>query len=115
MLQYYSQPSTRLNKHGTIMQMAKSMEKDALGQHPVVETVVCRVPCGVTPQTGSLLSGRSAETAISSTTHKVIIRYRKDIKPDMWVMIDGERYDILFVLDPYLRHETLELFCEVHT
>ena len=23
------------------------------------------------------------------------------------------RYDILYVLDPYLRHETLELFCEV--
>ena len=28
-------------------------------------------------------------------------------------MIDGQRYNILYILDPYLQHERLELFCEV--
>ena len=31
----------------------------------------------------------------------------------MWLEIAGETYDILYILDPYLRHETLEIFCEV--
>ena len=69
--------------------------------------------CGVTPQTGSLLTGRPAETVLSRTTHKVTIRYRPGITADMWLEIGGEPYDILYILDPYLRHETLELFCEV--
>jgi len=69
----------------------------------------------VTPQTGSLLSGRAAETTISRTTHKVTIRYRKGLTEDMWLEIEGETYDILYILDPYMRHEWLEIFCEVRT
>ena len=42
------------------------------------------------------------------------IRYRKGVTPDMWMEIQGQRYEILYILDPYLRHETLELFCEVN-
>lgn len=67
----------------------------------------------VIPQTGSLLSGRAAETQLSRTTHKVVIRYRNDIKPDMWLMIGGQRYNILYILDPFLKHVSLEIFCEV--
>lgn len=102
-----------LRVRGALWQMGTAQEKDALGQFPAVPCKVADVWCGVTPQTGSLLTGRPAETQLSRTTHKIIIRYRKDVTPDMWMEIQGQRYTILYILDPYLRHETLELFCEV--
>ena len=67
----------------------------------------------VIPQTGSLLSGRTADTTLSRTTHKIVMRYCKDITPDMWFVYDGIRYNILYIMDPYLDHERLEIFCEV--
>ena len=113
MLIYNWQTSTRLNRQCTIKVKAKSPEKDALGQYPIIDTVVADVWCGVTPQTGTMLSGRQADTILTRTTHKVTIRYRDDIGPEMWLEIDGVRYEILYIMDPYLRHEVLELFCEV--
>ena len=94
-------------------QSAPATKRGARGQFPVVPQKVCDLWCGVVPQTGSLLTGRPAETQLSRTTSKIIIRYRKDVTPDMWMEIQGQRYTILYILDPYLRHETLELFCEV--
>ncbi len=113
MLVHNMQTSTRLNRRAEIKVMGKSYEKDELGQYPIVEQTVAEVWCGVTPQTGSMLSGRQADTILTRTTHKVTIRWRDDIRPEMWLMIDGVRYDILYVLDPYVRHEVLEIFCEV--
>lgn len=102
-----------LRQRAVIKRLVQGTKKDALGQYPAVEEIVAKAWCGVTPQTGSLLAGRPAETQLSRTTHKVTIRYRKGITPDMWLEIAGVRYDILYILDPYLRHESLELFCEV--
>lgn len=113
MLIHNWQTSTRLNRRATIKVMDKASEKDALGQYPIEEKTVCDVWCGVTPQTGSMLSGREADTILTRTTHKVTIRYRDDIGPEMWIEIDGARYEILYIMDPYLRHEVLEIFCEV--
>lgn len=31
----------------------------------------------------------------------------------MWLVISGVRYEILYILDPHLQHERLEIFCEV--
>ena len=69
--------------------------------------------CAVIPQTGSLLKGRAGETELAKTTHKIVIRYRPGVTADMWMEVYGERYDILYVMDPYNDHTTLELFCEV--
>ena len=113
MLVHNMQPSTRLNRRAEIKVRAKAAEKDELGQYPIIEQLVAEVWCGVTPQTGSMLSGRQADTILTRTTHKVTIRYRDDITSDMWMIIDGIRYDILYILDPYVRHEVLEIFCEV--
>lgn len=113
MLKFNSQTSTRLNKVADVMYMGISQTKDELGQYPIVETKLCTIPCGVTPQTGSMLNGRAADTVLTKTTHKVIIRYRADIGPKMWLVIGGVRYDILYIINPYLGNETLELFCEV--
>jgi len=93
--------------------MGPAAEKDELGQYPVEPQTVAEVWCAVVPQTGSLLAGRPAETELARTTHKVIIRYRPGVTPDMWVEVYGIRYDILYVMDPYHDRTTLELFCEV--
>lgn len=113
MLVHNMQTSTRLNRRAEIRVKARSAEKDELGQYPVVEKTIAEVWCGVTPQTGSMLSGRQADTILTRTTHKVTIRWRDDVTPEMWLIIDGTRFDILYISDPYLRHEVLEIFCEV--
>ena len=113
MIPYSDSLSSHLNQRAEIWKNGVSDTKDALGQYPQKDQLVATVWAGVVPQTGSLLSGRAAETQLTRTTHKVIIRYRKDVTADMWLMIGGARYDILYILDPYLRHEWLEIFCEV--
>ena len=112
-MQLYDSLSSRLNQRAEIWKNGISATKDALGQYPQEDQKVAAVWAGVTPQTGSLLSGRTAETQLTRTTHKVMIRYRKDVTADMWLMIGGVRYEILYILDPYLQHERLEIFCEV--
>ena len=113
MLAYFDRLASKLQSKGTIWEMAVAPEKDELGQYPVVPTTVATVWCQVVPQTGSLLNGRAGETQLSRTTHKIVIRYLKGITADMWFEVDGVRYDILYILDPYLKHIQLECFCEV--
>ncbi|MBU7320280.1 phage head closure protein [Paenibacillus oleatilyticus] len=55
------------------------------------------------------VSGRVIETTNNA---KVTIRYREGIRPDMFLMIAGQRYDIRYIEDPYNRHETLTLHTE---
>lgn len=105
--------SSMLQHIAELWHNVESSEMDELGQYPIVPTLIGNVYCAVVPQTGSLLSGRMADTTLSRTTHKIVIRYRADIKPDMWLVIEGQRYDILYILDPYLNKERLEIFCEV--
>lgn len=102
-----------LRQRGTIKVLRETETLDALAQHPAEPETVAQVWCAVIPQTGSLLTGRPAETVLARTTHKIVIRHRRDVTPAMWVEVEGQRYDILYILDPYLDHKTLELFTEV--
>ena len=113
MIAYFDRLSSKLTSKGVIKVMGTGEEKDETGQYPAEEKTVVAVWCQVVPQTGSLLTGRPGETVLARTTHKIVMRYRKDITPDMWVEVEGEKYDILYILDPYLKHISLELFCEV--
>ena len=67
----------------------------------------------VVPQTGSLQRAQ-AETLLSNTTHKIIVRYGsgKDIKEDMWFIFREHRFDIKYILNPYFRNEKIEIFVE---
>jgi head-tail adaptor len=102
-----------LNKQLEVWANVKSNTKNRLGQYPVEDTHIETVYGCIIPQTGSLLRGREAETTLSKTTHKIVIRYRTDITPDMWFIYEGQRYNILYVMDSNLDHERLEIFCEV--
>lgn len=102
----------RLNRKIELWENVKTENLNAIGQTAWKEQKVCELWAEVRPQTGSLLN-RTAETKLSRTTHKIIIRYNKEISPGMWFTADGQRYEILYILDPYLAHDTLEVFCEV--
>ncbi len=68
----------------------------------------------IIPQTGKM-QNQVAETVVSSTTHKMVVRFSagKDIDEEKnWIMYGGKRYDIKFFLDPYEAHEEIELFTE---
>ena len=113
MIAYFDRLSSKLSQKGVIKVMGQGEEKEETGQYPAVEKTVATVWCQVVPQTGSLLSGRPAETVLARTTHKIVMRYRKDITPDMWVEVDGEKYDRPQVMEPHQKHVSLDLFCEV--
>lgn len=105
--------SSMLNRKVEFWQHGKSETPNRLGQYEKTENRVCTKWANITPQTGSLLNGRTAETVLTKTTHKITIRYDKTITSDMWVMCNDVRYDIIYILDPYEDHERMEIFTEV--
>lgn len=104
-----------MNKRVELWQRQKLSQTNEAGQEQYQDAKVATFWAQLRPQTGSLLSGRTAGTAISKTTHKVICRYRTGVGADMWLLYGGQRYNIIYVLDPYEKHQTLEMFCEVVT
>ncbi|MGG3307456.1 phage head closure protein [Paenibacillus lautus] len=67
----------------------------------------------IIPQTATLQRAQ-AETLLSNTTHKIIVRYGsgKDITKNMWITYKDHRFDIKFILNPYFRNAKLEIFAE---
>lgn len=106
--------SSMLNRRIDFYKRGKS-DRNELGQHVITEEKVCTVWANITPQTGSLLNGRQADTTLTKTTHKITIRPNDKITSDMWIVHNGTRYNILYILDPYEDNERLEIFCEVLT
>lgn len=87
-------------------------EENELGQREIAEELVDVVWAAIAPQTGSMLRGRAGDTVLTRVTHKFIIRYRSDIATNMYIRYGGQRYDIIYLLDPYANHERLEIFTE---
>lgn len=83
----------------------KDFRPGKIKDNPIWATII--------PQTGSLQK-QQADTMLSNVTHKIKVRYEagKDITQDMWLMHNGRRFDIKYILDPYFAHQFLEIFCE---
>ncbi|NGM81291.1 head-tail adaptor protein [Paenibacillus sp. 7124] len=66
----------------------------------------------IIPQTGSIGRREGIETILTNCTNKLIVRYNsgKDITSDMWFKYRGNRFDILYILNPYFANESLEIF-----
>lgn len=66
----------------------------------------------IVPKTGSLISGRPADTIVSKTTHMIKIRYNSwpGLKSKDWIIFNGHRYDIDYILNPYFKNEFYEIF-----
>lgn len=67
----------------------------------------------IVPQTGKVQTAQ-IETRFSTVTSKVIARFKaaSDVLESDFIMYNGKRFDIKFILNPYESNETLELFCE---
>lgn len=86
--------------------------KNRLGQYPKEDKKLFTVWGAILPQTGGLLNGRPADTILTRVTHKIIVRYTDKIKSSNWIIYKGHRYDINYIIDPYLNNERLELYVE---
>lgn len=105
--------SSMLNQQIEFWGNAKTQEKNKLGQYSIFSKRIGTAWACIIPQTGSLISGRSADTALTKTTHKIVTSYRSDITPDMWIIYNGQRYNIIYISDPYFDRQRLEIFAEV--
>jgi len=67
----------------------------------------------IIPQTG-ILQRQQVGTILTNVTHKIIVRYEagKAITKDMQIGFEGHRFEIKYILDPYFKHKSLEIFCQ---
>ncbi|HBM74713.1 MAG TPA: head-tail adaptor protein [Clostridiaceae bacterium] len=91
----------------------KSSTTNELGEADYADAKLKTIWAEIIPQTGKLQT-QQANTILSNVTHKIICRYGagKDITQDMWIMYNGHRFDIKYILNPYFKNESLEIFCE---
>ena len=84
--------------------------ENSMHEYEPVPELVCSVMAAIDFRGG----GTAGVDDIVETTNDatVTIRYRPGITPDMWVVINGERWDIRYIEDPHNRHETLVLHVE---
>lgn len=105
--------SSMLKNRLEVWAIETAKEKNKLGQYPKQDKKQFEVYGAILPQTGGLLNNRPADTVLTRTTHKIVCRYNKNITSANWFVYNGTRYNILYILDPYMNNERLECYCEV--
>ena len=82
-----------------------------LGEDDYKNDFIKTIWASIVPQTGSLQKTQ-VETILTNTTHKIIVRYAsgESIKESDYIIFRKRRYDIKFILNPYFKDETLEIF-----
>lgn len=93
--------------------------KDELGKQHPQEVLLKTIWAKVEPRTGSLMTGRPAETMLSKTTHAISVRTAqvRDITVDcriQWVDTVGieHRFDINYILPPVRRSSLTTIYVE---
>jgi SPP1 family predicted phage head-tail adaptor len=96
-----------------IEQWGKKTFLNELGENDYKDGYIKTIWASIVPKTGSL-EKTQAETVLTNTTHKIIVRYLsgKAIKESDFIMFRSRRYDIKFILNPFFKDETLEIFTE---
>jgi len=92
----------------TIQQLSSS--QDTYGENVDTWVDVATVYAAVNPISGRELF--AAEKENSEITHRVKIRYRSGITPDMRVLFEGREFSIMYVIDYKERHIELQLMCK---
>jgi SPP1 family predicted phage head-tail adaptor len=90
-----------------------SVISNELGETDFSAGKIKTIWAAVIPQTGKLQT-QEANTILSNVTHKIIVRYEaaKDITQDMFIMYQGHRLNIKYILNPFFANVTIEIFCE---
>ena len=96
-----------LNKRIEIL--GKQAVTDEYGFDTQADVVVYRCWASIEPARGKVFyeMERKADTEYS----KITIRWRPGVTHDMKVKYQDHLYDIDTIVDPYMRHEALELYC----
>lgn len=103
--------SSRLRHKVSIYHRGTATEPNELGVYPITDVEVGKVWCNIIPQSGGLLNGRLGDTILTRTTHKFIMRPNKYVMDNSyWLVYKGQRYDILYVQNPFEENEYLEVF-----
>ena len=94
-------------------------QENELHEEEPVPALLKTVWARVEPRTGSLLSGRPAETMLSKTTHAITVRAEalKGITPDcyiLWTDAIGRkhRFDIDYILPPVRTNPYTSLYVQ---
>ena len=97
----------KLNKRVQII--SQKAQTDDLGFDRLQDVVYCTCWASIEPARGKVFyeMERKADTEYS----KITIRWRPGITHDMKVKYQDHLYDIDTIVDPYMRHESLELYC----
>jgi SPP1 family predicted phage head-tail adaptor len=97
----------KLNKRVQII--SQKAQTDNLGFDMLQDAVYCTCWASIEPASGKVFyeMERKADTEYS----KITIRWRPGITHDMKVKYQDHLYDIDTIVDPYMRHESLELYC----
>jgi SPP1 family predicted phage head-tail adaptor len=97
----------KLNKRVQII--SRKAQTDDLGFDTLQDVVHCTCWASIEPARGKVFyeMERKADTEYS----KITIRWRPGITHDMKVKYQNNLYDIDTIVDPYMRHESLELYC----
>ncbi len=92
---------------------SKSKIRNELGEIDFTWTKFKTIWAEVRPQTGNLQK-QQANTILANVTHKIIVRYEsaKELTNDMYIIFRDKRFDIKYILNPYFKDETIEIFCE---
>ena len=87
--------------------------ENELGETTVKFDKLKTIWASIVPQTGSLQK-QAVDTVLTNVTHKIIVRYEAghDITKDMEIRFRGKEFEIKYILNPYFRNETLEIFCQ---
>lgn len=93
---------------------------NAVNQKTYIPSLLDTVWSNIMPQTGKM-QNQQVNTILTNVTHKIIIRYNQTIesayqdeesKKSMYAIFRGQRFNILYILNPYFRNEKLEIFTE---
>ena len=96
-----------------IFEITKSQTKNRLGEYDEVEVSKGHVFANIETRVGGLLTGRPADTVMTSVTHKITWDYNNFpvILPDKNIIkYDGHVFKVNYSLDDGFKHEELQVF-----
>lgn len=91
-----------------------TITENSMGEKAPSTALLYTLPAQIEYKGGGSGTTGASNTIVTETVNNatVVIKYRAGITEAMFLKINGERWDIKFIEDPYNRHETLILHVE---
>ena len=96
-----------------IFEIKKSETKNRLGEYIEEEISKGHIFANIETRVGGLLTGRPADTVMTSVTHKITWEYNNFpvILPDKHIIkYEGHTFKVNYSLDDGFKHEQLQVF-----